>query len=499
MGVAAGGKLAVLAAVVIGAVHLAGGQNGTPATAGIEEHIKHVTSGLIRGVVLKGEEHNTRALSDRMKALNVPGVSIAVIHDGKIEWARGFGVREIGGPPVNAETMFQAGSISKPIAALAALKLVQDGKLSLDADVNTYLTTWKVPADPVAAGKAITLHELLTHTAGMTVHGFPGYASNEPVPSLVQVLNGEKPANTPAIRSEQPPGKEWKYSGGGFTIMQQTLIDVTKEPFPKLLHDTVLAPIGMTRSTYQQPLPPSLRENAALPYSEDGKPVEGGPHTYPEMAAAGLWTTPTDIAKYAIEVERSLDGKANHVLNPDMTRQMLAPGMGSWGLGVQIGGSEADRYFSHGGANAGYRNIFVAYEKRGEGAVIMTNGDDGGQLSDEVMHSIAAEYGWPDWKPEVRTAIKVDEKTLQQYAGTYQLGPGFDLAVTVEGGQLMSQATGQPKFPIYAETDSKFFPLEFPAELEFVKDDHGKVNAMILHQGGHDMKAPRKQAAFRSN
>jgi CubicO group peptidase (beta-lactamase class C family) len=492
MSIAVPMRFAIPAIMICCGVPVADGQSVAPPTTGVEERIQHVTSGLIGGVILKGHEHDTHALADRMKALNVPGVSIAVIHQGKIEWARGFGVREAGGAPVNAETMFQAGSISKPIAAMAALRLVQDGRLSLDADVNTYLTSWKLPSDPVAGGKPITLRELLTHTAGMTVHGFPGYASNEKAPTLVQVLNGEKPSNTAPIRSEQPPGKEWKYSGGGYTIMQQALIDVTKEPFPKLLHDSVLAPVGMTRSTYEQPLPPSLVANAAMPYRGDGKLVEGGPHTYPEMAAAGLWTTPTDIAKYAIEVEQSLEGKANHVLNADMTRQMLTPGMGSWGLGVQIGGSEGNRYFSHGGANEGYRNLFVAYEKSGEGAVVMTNGDNGGQLGDEVMHSIAAEYGWPDWKPEVRAAVKVDEKTLALYPGTYELGPGFDVVVTVESGQLMAQATGQPKFPLYAETETKFFPLDFPAEIEFVKDDNGKVNVLVLHQGGHDMKAPRK-------
>jgi CubicO group peptidase (beta-lactamase class C family) len=485
-------KLALVAVVASCGSRLSVAQNAGPARIPVEQRIQHVTSGLIGGIVLSGQEHATHALADRMKELHVPGVSIAVIHEGKIEWARGFGVRTEGGAPVNAETMFQAGSISKPLAAMAALRLVQDGKLQLDADINTYLTSWKVPGDAVAGGKPITLRELLTHTAGMTVHGFPGYASTEPVPTLVQVLNGEKPANTAPIRSEQLPGKEWKYSGGGFTIMQQAVIDVAKQPFPKLLHDSVLAPIGMSRSTYDQPLPPALRENAATPYRGDGKPVEGGAHTYPEMAAAGLWTTPTDIAKYAIEVEQSLEGKANHVLNREVTLQMLTPGMGSWGLGVQIGGSESARYFSHGGANEGFRNLFVAYEKSGEGAVVMTNGESGGQLGDEVMHSIAAEYGWPDWKPEIRASVKVDEKTLAQYAGTYQLGPGFDLVVTVENGQLMTQATGQPKFAVYAETENKFFPLDFPAQIEFVKDGDGKVNALILHQGGRDMKAPRK-------
>ncbi len=467
-------------------------QNGLVTSPEIERRIQHVTSGLIGGVVIKGDEHATHTLADQMKELNVPGVSIAVIHEGGIEWARGFGVRSMGGPPVTADTMFQAGSISKPLAAMAALRLVQQGKLSLDTDVNTYLTGWKLPSDPVTAGKPITLRELLTHTAGMTVHGFPGYATNEPVPQLMQVLNGEKPANTPAIRSEAAPGMNWKYSGGGYTIMQQVLIDVTGQPFPKLMHDSVLAPISMKQSTYEQPLPQAFQEFAATPYHGDGKPVEGGAHTYPEMAAAGLWTTPTDLARYAIEVEQSLEGRANHVISAEMTRQMLTPGLGHWGLGLQIGGADSNAYFSHGGTNAGFQNIFVAYEKRGEGAVVMTNGDGGGLLGDEVMHSIAAEYGWPDFQPTVRAAIQIDPKKLAEYVGTFELQPGFDLVVTVENGQLMTQATGQGKVPLYAESETKFFPTVIPAEIEFFKDDQGKVIYIVLHQNGHDMKAPKK-------
>jgi CubicO group peptidase (beta-lactamase class C family) len=481
----------LLAIAIVCAAQLTFAQNAPAASAVIEQHIQHVEAGLVGDIVIKGDTHATHNLADRMKELNVPGVSIAVIHEGKIEWARGFGVRSVGGPAVNADTMFQAGSISKPLAAMAALKLVQQGKLSLDADINTYLTSWKFPSDPPAAGKPITLRELLTHTAGTTVHGFPGYAANEPVPTLVQVLNGEKPANTPAIRSEAAPGAQWKYSGGGYTIMQQALIDVTKEPFPRLLHDSVLAPIGMTHSTYEQPLPKQFEQFAATPYHGDGKPVEGGAHTYPEMAAAGLWTTPTDLAHYAIEVEQSLVGKANHVLSADMTRQMLTPGMGNWGLGVEIGGAKTNPYFSHGGVNEGFVSLFVAYYNGGEGAVVMTNSDRGGQLADEVMHSVAAEYGWPDYRPEVRSAIPVDPKVLAEYAGTYEMRPGFDLVVTVENGQLMTQATGQSKFPVYAESETEFFPL-FPAEIEFVKDDQGKVTSLILHQGGHDIKAPKK-------
>jgi CubicO group peptidase (beta-lactamase class C family) len=459
-----------LMALLCSITQLAHAQNAPASAPDVEQRIQHVIAGLTGGVVIKGQEHATQSLANRMKELNVPGVSIAVIHEGKIDWARGFGVRSLGGPPVTADTMFQAGSISKPLAAMAALRMVQEGKLSLDADVNTYLTSWKFPADPVAMGKSITLRELLTHTAGTTVHGFPGYATDEPVPTLLQVLNGEKPANTPAIRSEAAPGVNWKYSGGGYTIMQQVLIDTSKEPFPKLLRDSVLTPIGMRHSTYEQPLPQALQDFAATPYRVDGKPVEGGAHTYPEMAAAGLWTAPSDLARYAIEVEQSLAGKAIHVLSIEMTRQMLTPGIGHWG----------------------FRNIFLAYEKSGDGAVVMTNGDAGGELGDEVMHSIADEYGWPDYRSTVRTAVRVDPKILAQYAGTFELRKGFDLVVTLENGQLILQATGEGKLPLYAETETKFFPTVILAEIEFVKDGQGRVTHLVLHRNGHDMKAPKK-------
>lgn len=458
----------------------------------VAQRIQRVEDGLVGTVVVKGDAHATHKLADRMKELNVPGVSVAVLHNGKIEWARGFGVASVGGPGVTADTMFQAGSISKPVATLAALRLVEQGKLSLDADINTELKSWKLPSAPVQAGKPVTLRELLTHTGGTTVHGFPGYASTDPVPTLVQVLNGEKPANTPAIRSEAAPMARWNYSGGGFTIMQQAVIDVSGEPFPKLLHDTVLAPIGMTHSTYEQPLGKEFAAYAATPYHGDGKPVEGGAHTYPEMAAAGLWTTPTDILIYSRELENSLAGKANHVLSAEMTKQMLTPGMGSWGLGIQIGGAPENPYFAHGGVNEGFINNFVAYEKNGEGAAVMTNSDSGGAIGDEILHSIAAEYGWPDWHPTVRTTVPVDAKILAQYAGTYNLAPNFDLVVSVENGQLMTQATGQGKIPLFAESETKFFPTGIDAEIDFVKDADGKVTNLVLHQNGHDMPAPRK-------
>jgi CubicO group peptidase (beta-lactamase class C family) len=275
----------------------------------IQKHIDHVASGLITPVVDKNDPHPAKTLTAEMAAMQVPGVSIAVIHNGAIEWAQGFGIAAAGGAPVTAETLFQAGSISKPVAAMAALRLVQEGKVNLDADINTYLTSWKLPASEAAGGKPVTLRELLSHTGGTTVHGFAGYAAGEPVPTLTQVLDGVKPANSEAVRVDIAPGTKWRYSGGGYSIMQQAAIDVTKSPFPQVMHDTVLAPIGMTHSTYQQPLPADWKP-VATPYDGKGKPIPGGAHTYPEMAAAGLWSTATDLARYVIENQLSLEGKA---------------------------------------------------------------------------------------------------------------------------------------------------------------------------------------------
>jgi CubicO group peptidase (beta-lactamase class C family) len=364
----------------------------------VQRHIERVISCLQPMGVVKDNSHPCATLSERMTALHVPGVSIYVIHQGA-SWGRGFGVTQLGGKPVSPGTLFQAGSISKPVAAMAALHLVQEKKLTLDADINSELVTWKLPTSPAANGKVVTLRELLTHTAGLTVHGFPGYAANEPVPSLTQVLDGQKPANTPPIRIESEPGSRWSYSGGGFTVMQQALLDVTGEPFPKLMHDTVLVPLGMVHSTYQQPLPRELQASAATPYDDNDSPIPGGAHTYPEMAAAGLWTTAPDLGRFAEELERSLQGEGNlhGVLTSELARQMVAPGKGRWGLGLGIGGSDADPYFIHGGDDAGFENLLVEYENHLDGAIVMTNAQGGTRLADEIMQSIATEYGWQDF------------------------------------------------------------------------------------------------------
>ena len=427
-----------------------------------------------------------------MTALHVPGVSIAVIHDGKIEWANGYGVVRLGGAPVTPETLFQAGSISKPVTAMAVMHLVQTGKLNLDTDVNQYLKSWKVPSNSFTEKTKITLRELLSHTAGMTVHGFPGYASDAPLPTLVQVLNGAKPANSPAIYVDIAPGSEWRYSGGGFVIEQQLLLDTTGKPFPALMKETVLMPAGMSHSTYEQPLPKSRMTEAAMPYHSNGQATPGGPHVYPEMSAAGLWTTPSDLAHFALELQNALAGKST-VLSAATAKEMLTPIKGGWGIGIGVGGSSAHPYFQHGGADDGFQCDMVAYNS-GDGIAIMTNSDNGGQLAAEILRTIAYERKWPDFAPRELpnpADISLSDDTLHRDAGVYGVGPGVNRIITVENGQLVSQRTNQQKRPLVPLSANIFRWKTVDAQLEFPKDEQGPASQIVLHQNGHDMTEKR--------
>ncbi|CAF4323353.1 unnamed protein product [Rotaria sp. Silwood2] len=320
-----------------------------------------------------------------MKHYHVPAVSIALIHNGEIEWTKVYGY--LGADAVKKAdefTLFQAASISKAVAAIAALQLVEQNKIDLDEDVNTYLKTWKIKNSSFTEKKPITLRGLLTHTAGLTVHGFNGYAQTEELPTLIQILNGEKPANSPAVISDLVPGSVWRYSGGGYVLMQQLLEDVTGSEFPTLMQRSVLSSIGMNRSTFELALPFLWPEQASIGHDSSGKKISGNWHRYPESAAAGLWTTPTDLARYLIAIQKSLRGGSKQVLSKQMTEKMLTKHLGDWGLGPALYGDNDSLVFGHTGGNEGYRCLSFSYAYSGEGVVIMTNGNDGMDLIMEI-------------------------------------------------------------------------------------------------------------------
>lgn len=355
---------------------------------------------------------------------------------------------------------------------MAALRLVEKGKLSLDAPVQTELKSWTLPQNNFTAQHPVTLRELLSHTAGVNVHGFPGHARTEAVPTLEQVLDGIKPANTEAICVTAVPGSANSYSGGGYTIVQQMMIDATKQPFPQIMRSLVLAPLGMRDSTYQQPLPASRLAEVALPADDKGIAIARGPHTYPEMAAAGLWTTPSGLALWVIEMQRSLKGAANHVLTPDMTRIMLTPIKDDYGLGVDLSHQNNVPSFAHSGGNAGYKTFYIGYFN-GDGAVIMTSGDNGGWLWPEILRSISATYHWSTWKRIPRTAITLPVASLRPYTGTFTAPNLGTIEITMNSDHLQAHLSYYGSSPLFPSAPSTFFATDTDVRLRFESPDSG--------------------------
>lgn len=314
-----------------------------------------------------------------------PAVSVAVIREGAVEWARTYGVGASTG------TMFQAASISKPVTAMAALHMAQFGNFGLDENVNDKLTAWHVPDNEFTAQKKVTVRGILSHTAGLTVDGFPGYGENDVVPTVRQVLDGEAPANTKPVRVAVTPGTEYRYSGGGYTVLQLLLTERFQRPFPDLMERIVLRRLGMNNSTFQQPLPPERAARTAVGFHETGRSYTGGWHTYPEMAAAGLWSTPTDLSLFAIAVARAVMGESNKIIERPAAESMIVPHVGRHGLGF-VG---AQGWFWHTGSNAGYRCELICRADASHGAVIMTNSDSGGALLRPLLEAIALESKWP--------------------------------------------------------------------------------------------------------
>jgi CubicO group peptidase (beta-lactamase class C family) len=345
-----------------------------------------------------GSVSDAELIGRLLKQFNVPGVSIAVIRDFRVAAVFAYGVADAEtGAPVTPSTLFQAASISKPVAAMVSLKAVQDGRFTLDQNVNTILKSWKLPEGEFTKERPVTPRALMSHTSGMgDGFGFPGYASGAPLPTLVQILDGvQPPSNLRAVRLERAPLAGYEYSGGAVMVQQLALTDAVGRPLAEIARQWVFDPIGMTNSTFEQPLPQAREAQAARAHNGSGARMGDKWHVYPEQAAAGLWTTPTDLARFAIEVQLSLLGQSTRVLSQTMAREMVTPvGVGPFAVGFQLAKEGEGWYFMHGGSNWGFQCDLVAHRTKGYGAVIMTNGDAGGVLIRELRRLIQREYSW---------------------------------------------------------------------------------------------------------
>ncbi|HIF38089.1 MAG TPA: class A beta-lactamase-related serine hydrolase [Gemmatimonadetes bacterium] len=340
---------------------------------------------------------DTLTLSEIMDEFGVPGVSLAVIHDFQIHWAKAYGVADVEtGKVVDTETMFQAASISKPVAAMGVLQAVQDGLFSLDDDINDILQSWTLDGKEFTRSRPVTPRSLASHTSGLgDGFGFPGYDPEQSIPTIVQILEGHELSNVGTVFMEREPMTSYEYSGGGVTVMELALSDVYKRPFVDLMQEGVLDPLGMTRSSYAQPISSEHDKNASRAHDNNGESRGPKWHVYPEHAAAGLWTTPTDLARFIIEVQRSAVGKSNRVLSQSTIQEMLNPvGVGPYAVGFSVSKEGEGWYFSHGGSNWGFRALLLAHKLKGYGLVIMTNADQGSIVLQEVSRRIQHTYDW---------------------------------------------------------------------------------------------------------
>ena len=286
-----------------------------------------------------------QSIADSLLDRRVPGASVAIIEDGRIIWSKGYGTKLVGsGEAVDADTVFSVGSVSKMINAALILRLVAEGLLDLDEDVNTYLTSWKVPDSPYTTERKVTLRTILSHTAGFSQHGFADFQPGEALPTAIQTLNGERPAKHPPVRLMFEPGERMDYSGGGITVSQVLVEDVTGLSYGEAARRYVFEPLGMTRSTFANPLPKE-HGNIARAHGEHNNPtgLPRGWEAMPELAASGLWTSANDLALFVIALLGKGD-RPDAFLPPDLLADMMTRVPQSWhGLGPRLNGAGQTR------------------------------------------------------------------------------------------------------------------------------------------------------------
>lgn len=472
--------------------------------------VARIESGL--PAVAQGDRTLKRSLSEWMDALAVPGVSLAVIDGYRVVSVTAYGVTTPGpnGSPITPDTLFQAASIAKPLTALAVLHQVENGKFKLDAGINSYLKSWRLPdSEQHDAGK-VTIRHLLAHAGGITPGGFQGYARTATLPGIVQVLDGAPPANNDSARIVAEPGRAVAYSGLGYSLLQLALEDRLDQSFESILQDTVLGPLRLDHSTFVQMLPEADAAIAARGHLGTGAVVKGGWMVNPELAAAGLWTTPRDLATMAIDVAHSKRDGGGRLLSRDMARQMLTPHREEMGLGFVVREGDAHGYFAHSGGNVGYFAHVEMLADTGQGIVLMMNSDAGRALAPLIIAGVATEYDWPlldrrqippdrierlfaqlDRVANKRVKIDVAPEVLARYVGKYELSPGLLFHITLSEGQLHLQLGDQPKFPLFAESETRYFLEAVDAQITFRVDPTGESVALVLHQGGRDQPAAR--------
>jgi CubicO group peptidase (beta-lactamase class C family) len=457
-----------------------------------QKRIKSVEKGLLSAVYFKGQKLEKMPLAARMLFYRVPGVSIACLDKYQVEWAKAYGQYDVLKPdPLSSDSLFQAGALSQPIATDAALHIVKKGRLNLDGDVNTWLRSWKFPQEELGLKKKIRLRDLLSHSSGLSNQVFPGYLQKDTLPSLRNILDGKKPANSLPIWYNFNPGSGARYSESGYVLLQQLLIDLENKPFPQIMEEVVFDPSGMKNSTFELPLPPDFSRRAASGHLRNGQPVEGRWLNYPELGAKGLWTTPSDYAAFILEIVKAAMGGSAKIISAESARAMLTPQAENRGFGFLVEGTGDELNFYLQGKTNGFFCYTIFYPAKGQGAVVMTNSENGPFFVEELLRALSATYEWPHFKPKEKQLYRLAPSVYQQYVGRYEVTPDYILDVSYEDYYLVIQPTGQIPTKFYVESETIFFSADPYIRIQFRKDEQGKVSELVLWQQGFQQVAKK--------
>ena len=442
------------------------------------KEISAIENGLLQAIQVKGEPIKSFRLQDRMKYYNVPGVSILVLKNGNVHWSKLYGVADANeGTELNEETLFQVASVAKPFTALGILKLFEKGRINLDVDVNEYLKDWQLAETEFSKKEVDSIRRILSHTAGLSGHGFDGYPQDGDFPSTIDVLNGA--AASQAIVVDDLPGKNWRYSGGGYVILQRVIEDVTGMPFAKYMETEILKPLGMSNSTFQQPLDSNKYKNVSSAHNNQGEVVPGKWYNYPEAGAGGLWSTALDLAKYCKEIQEIYAGKRDGIISKKTLDMMFEKTLNDWGLGLHMMGEANDLMFGHEGMNEGFFADFRSFAK-GDGVIVLTNGSTG-NLTAEFLRSISSYYKWNSHLPRMIEELDISNEDLKKFTGRFDWleRPGYNIEIVIEEGRLHFVAPGFPTSVLTLYKDLKFIDTESQVEVVFTKSTDGHFNNLL--------------------
>lgn len=400
--------------------------------AGIRK--RQVEGNLLPRVAFLGETRPA-GVEARMARHKTPALSVAVIRNGELDWSAAWGRLQADGAQAGCDSLFQAGSLAKPATVLAALRMQQEGLVDFDEDVETYLSSWHLPAGRQTDDNPVTLRNLFAHTAGITPGGYKGYAQGEPMPTDPQIVRAEAPSNSRKVEVLEAPGASLRYSGGGYTVAEIALQDRLQQPFEQIMRTWLAVPVGLKQADFTQPLPSRSHGHTARGHLGDGGVVPGGWHNHPEQAAAGLWTTASDMAALLIEIRKGWQG-TSAVFTRDSIRELLANPIDGHAYGFRLIGEDDQVFMTHYGGTVGYRAGMTLNLSTGNGAVYLSNSDNGSELGLEFFGAVSGVYGWPVFRPVRVERAEQPVEVLKSLVGRYGFEDGPAISVVYEQDAL---------------------------------------------------------------